>query len=111
MADAANGPTLWTDSNRMQSELCILLHKHLGFPRHEVHRLEQIGLRDFRDILSIPLWEIPPLWDCLKTKPGKQVENFMAFCYWVHSSHRLLTPDGYLRIYAEGSNRVRKEAN
>ena len=45
MAEEAAGPTLRTDSNRMQR---ILLRKHLGFPRHEVCCLEKIGLRDFR---------------------------------------------------------------
>ena len=99
MADAAAGPTLRTESNCMQSELCILHHKHLGFPRHEVCCLKQIGLRDFRYILSIPLWEIPSLWDRLKTKPDKQVVSFMAFWYWYRHNHRMLTPDGYLRIY------------
>ena len=92
MAEEAAGPTLRTDSNRMQSELRILLRKHLGFPRHEVCHLEQIGLRDFRDILSISLWEIPSLWNCLKTKPGKQVRSFMVFCYWYHCFHRQFDP-------------------
>ena len=81
MAEEAARPTLRTNSNRMQSELRILLRKHLGFPRHEVCHLEEIGLRDFRDILSIPLSEIPSPWDRLKTKPNKQVGSFMAFCY------------------------------
>ena len=110
MAEEAAGPTLRTDSNRMQSELRILLCKYLGFPRHEVCRLEQIGLLDFRDILSISLWEISPLWIRLKTKPGKQVRNFMAFCYWYHQHHRSLAPDECLVCYAEGHSHIRKEA-
>ena len=81
MAEEAAGPTLRTDCDRMQLQLRILLRKHLGFPRHEVRCLEKIGLRDFRDILCLPLWQIPTLWDRLKTKPGKQVLNFMAFCH------------------------------
>ena len=59
MADAAAGPTLQTDSDRMESQLRILLRKHLGFPRHDIHRLEKIGLRDFWDILCLPLWQEP----------------------------------------------------
>ena len=101
MADAAAGPTLRTDSDRMESQLRILLCKHLGFPRHEIRRLEKIGLRDFRDRLCLPLWQVPTLWDRLKTKPGKQVLKFMAFCYWFRKNHRTMTPDGYLHHYAE----------
>ena len=110
MAEEAAGPTLRTDSNRMQSELRILLRKHLGFPRHEGCRLEQIGLRDFRDILSISLWKIPSLWNRLKTKRGKQVGNFMAFCYWYRCFHRQFDPDECLAIYAEGNTRDRAKA-
>ena len=110
MAEEAAGPTLRTDSNRMQSQLRILLRKHLGFPRLEVCRLEKIGLLDFRDILSIPLLQVPFLWDRLKTKPGKQVRNFMAFCYWYRLHHRSLMPDEYLFYFAEGHSRIRKEA-
>ena len=110
MAEAAAGPTLRTDSNRMQSQLRILLRKHLSLPRLEVCRLEKIGLLDFRDILSLPLLQIPSLWHCLKTKPGKQVVNFMAFCYWFRENHRMLTPDGYLLTYVEERNSERKEA-
>ena len=110
MAEAAAGPTLRTDSDRMESQLRILLRKHLGFPRHEVCCLEKIGLRDFRGILCLPLWEIPPLWDRLKTKPGKQVLKFMTFCYWFRQNHRKLTPDGYLHTYAERRNSERKKS-
>ena len=88
MADAAAGPTLRTDSNRMQSELHIMLCKHLDFSRIEVCRLEQIRLRNFQDSLSIPLLEIPSLWKRLKTKPGKHVGRFKALCNWYHCFHR-----------------------
>jgi len=106
MADEAAGPTLHTNSNHMQSQLCILLCKHLGFPRHEVCHLEWIGLLDFQDILSYPPLQIPFLGDHLKTKPGRQVRSFMAFCYWYHHHHRSLTPDEYLVYYAEGNSRT-----
>ena len=104
MAEVANGPTLRTGCDRMQSQLRILLRKHLGFPRHDIRRLEKIGLRDFRDILCLPLWQVPTLWDRLKTKPSKQVLKFMAFCYWFRENHRTMTPDGYLHTYAERRN-------
>jgi len=110
MAEAAAGPTLRTDSDRMESQLRILLRKHLGFPRHDIRRLEKIGLRDFRDILCLPLWQVPTLWDRLKTKPGKQVLKFMAFCYWFRENHRTMTPDGYLHTYAERRNGEMKKS-
>ena len=110
MAETAAGPTLQTNCDRMQSQLRILLRKHLGFPRHEVCRIEKIGLRDFQDILCLPLWEIPPLWDRLKTKPGKQVLKFMTFCYWFRENHRTMTPDGYLLTYTEERNGERKKS-
>ena len=104
MAAASAGPTLWADSNRMTTKFRITLGKHLGFPRHEVCSLKQIGLRDFQDILSIPLLGIPYLWDCIKTKGGPQVGCFMVFCYWYHCCHRELGPNAILDYYAEGDN-------
>ena len=68
------------------------------------------GYSTFRTILSLPPLQIPFLRDHLKTKPGRQVRSFMAFCYWYHHHHRSLTPDEYLVYYAKGNSRTRKEA-